>query len=240
MTTERDEMLPLLQPGHTPTPPATSSPMIEKIRVIHLAGTTGEHHHSSITQIFAYCEATLDGAAAAMPEGFRVRPVSVGGDDSGPGPYDFLLTGLGACTSMTMRMYADRKGWPLESVRVTLRHSRIHAKDCADCETTRGFVDQIDRGIELTGDLDDIQLHALPPGRSVVVPIACVATTVPVRLGQPLEPPLRVGGSRIRGRVAAQHPVAGPRADPDSLGQVLDPRPGRRSAQLVGGKVHHQ
>ena len=61
MTTERDEMLPLLQPGHTPTPPATSSPMIEKIRVIHLAGTTGEHHHSSITQIFAYCEATLDG-----------------------------------------------------------------------------------------------------------------------------------------------------------------------------------
>ena len=60
------------------------------------------------------------------------------GDDIGPTPYDLLLAGLGACTSMTVRMYADRKRWPLEQVRVTLRHSRIHAKDCADCEATIG------------------------------------------------------------------------------------------------------
>jgi putative redox protein len=83
------------------------------------------------------------------------------GDDAGPTPYDLLLAALGACTSMTLRMYADRKGWPLERVRVTLRHSRIHAKDCADCETSVGFVDQIDRDIELTGDLDDSQLQRL-------------------------------------------------------------------------------
>ncbi len=83
------------------------------------------------------------------------------GDDAGPNPYDLLLAALGACTSMTLRMYADRKSWPLERVRVTLRHSRIHAKDCADCESTVGFVDQIDRDIELTGDLDDTQRQRL-------------------------------------------------------------------------------
>jgi putative redox protein len=83
------------------------------------------------------------------------------GDDTGPNPYDLLLAGLGACTSMTVRMYANRKGWPLERVRVTLRRSRIHAEDCADCETTRGMLDQIDREIELTGDLDDTQRQRL-------------------------------------------------------------------------------
>jgi putative redox protein len=86
------------------------------------------------------------------------RPI---GDDAGPNPYDLLLAALGSCTSMTLRMYADRKGWPLEQVRVTLRHSRIHAKDCAECETSIGFVDQIDRDIELTGDLDDTQRERL-------------------------------------------------------------------------------
>ena len=83
------------------------------------------------------------------------------GDDAGPTPYDLLLAALGSCTSMTLRMYADRKGWPLVRVRVTLRHSRIHARDCADCETSVGFVDQIDRDIELTGDLDDTQRERL-------------------------------------------------------------------------------
>lgn len=86
------------------------------------------------------------------------RPV---GDDAGPTPYDLLLAGLGACTSMTVRMYADRKEWPLEQVRVTLRHTRIHAKDCAECETTAGWVSQIDREIELTGNLDDEQRQKL-------------------------------------------------------------------------------
>jgi putative redox protein len=86
------------------------------------------------------------------------RPI---GDDAGPTPYDLLLAGLGACTSMTVRMYADRKGWPLERIRVTLRHSRIHAEDCADCETTKGWIDHIDRDIELAGDLDDTQRQRL-------------------------------------------------------------------------------
>jgi putative redox protein len=86
------------------------------------------------------------------------RPI---GDDAGPTPYDLLLAGLGSCTSMTVRMYADRKGWPLERVRVTLRHFRIHAKDCADCETTAGLVDHIDRDVELSGDLDDDQRQRL-------------------------------------------------------------------------------
>jgi putative redox protein len=83
------------------------------------------------------------------------------GDDAGPTPYDLLLAALGTCTSMTLRMYADRNGWPLERVRVTLRHARIHAKDCADCETTNGWIDHIDRRIELTGGLEESQRDRL-------------------------------------------------------------------------------
>ena len=83
------------------------------------------------------------------------------GADAGPTPYDLLLAALGACTSMTVRMYANRKGWQLERVRVTLRHSRIHAEDCADCETRIGWIDHIDRDLELTGDLDDTQRQRL-------------------------------------------------------------------------------
>ncbi|MDZ4236370.1 MAG: OsmC family protein [Dietzia sp.] len=83
------------------------------------------------------------------------------GDDAGPTPYDLLLAGLGACTAMTVRMYADRKGWPLERVRVSLRHSRIHAEDCAECETAKGWIAHIDLDVELTGDLDDTQRQRL-------------------------------------------------------------------------------
>ena len=89
------------------------------------------------------------------------EPVAAGGQDTGPGPYDFVLTGLGACTSMTMRMYADRKSLPLERVTVTLKHSKIHAKDCAECETREGMLDQIEREIAIEGPLDDEQRKKL-------------------------------------------------------------------------------
>jgi uncharacterized OsmC-like protein/alpha/beta superfamily hydrolase len=83
------------------------------------------------------------------------------GTGTGPSPYDFLLAGLGACTSMTVRIYAERKKWPLQKVTVTLRHSRIHAQDCADCETATGQVDRIERVIRFDGDLDDNQRQRL-------------------------------------------------------------------------------
>ena len=82
------------------------------------------------------------------------EPVSFGGLDSGPGPYDLLLAGLGACTSMTLRLYADNKKLPLERVTVRLTHNKIHATDCAECETKEGMIDRIDRNISFEGDLD--------------------------------------------------------------------------------------
>jgi uncharacterized OsmC-like protein/alpha/beta superfamily hydrolase len=89
------------------------------------------------------------------------EPVSAGGLDSGPNPYDLVLAGLGACTSMTLRLYADRKGLPLERVSVQLKHSRIHAQDCETCETKEGRVDRIDRVLTLTGKLDEAQRKSL-------------------------------------------------------------------------------
>ena len=81
------------------------------------------------------------------------EPVSAGGSDAAPGPYDYLLIALGVCTSMTVGLYARRKQWPLENIIVSLRHSRIHAKDCEECDTKQGMLDQIDTEIELTGSL---------------------------------------------------------------------------------------
>ncbi len=89
------------------------------------------------------------------------EPVAAGGKDSGPGPYDFVLAGLGACTSMTMRMYADRKSLPLDRVTVTLNHSKIHASDCEECETREGMLDQIERDIAIEGKLDAEQRKRL-------------------------------------------------------------------------------
>ena len=87
------------------------------------------------------------------------EPQSTGGSDAGPDPYDYLLTALGACTSMTVGLYARRKNLPLEAIKVSLWHSRIHAKDCEECETKEGMLDRIEVEVELTGSLSAEQ-HA--------------------------------------------------------------------------------
>jgi uncharacterized OsmC-like protein/pimeloyl-ACP methyl ester carboxylesterase len=89
------------------------------------------------------------------------EPVAVGGLDSGPNPYDLLLAGLGACTAMTVRLYAERKQLPLERVSVDLEHGKVHAKDCADCETKEGMIDRIERTIAFAGPLDEAQRQKL-------------------------------------------------------------------------------
>jgi len=89
------------------------------------------------------------------------EPVSAGGGDAGPDPYDYLLAALGVCTSMTVGLYARRKQIPLENIAVSLWHSRIHAKDCDECETREGMVDRIDLQLELTGALSAEQHAAL-------------------------------------------------------------------------------
>jgi len=81
------------------------------------------------------------------------EPVSAGGSDTGPDPYDYLLIAIGVCTSMTVGLYARRKQLPLENIIVSLWHSRIYAKDCEECETKEGMLDRIDAEIELTGSL---------------------------------------------------------------------------------------
>ena len=89
------------------------------------------------------------------------EPVSLGGHDLGPNPYEFLLAALGSCTSMTLRMYANRKQYPLDVIEVKLKHTKIHAQDCEDCETDKGMVDVMDRDIKLNGNLTREQIEKL-------------------------------------------------------------------------------
>ncbi len=96
-----------------------------------------------------------------MAPSARTEPVAAGGGDNGPSPYDLLLAGLGACTSMTIRMYAERKQWPLAGLSVKLTHAKVHAEDCTDCDTKPGKIDRIERQITIEGDLDDAQREKL-------------------------------------------------------------------------------
>jgi uncharacterized OsmC-like protein len=106
-------------------------------------------------------EVEVSGTAGSLKQKIRTgrhhlvadEPVAAGGGDAGPDPYALLLASLGACTSITLRMYAARKQLLLGAVRVRLRHSRIHSKDCDHCETTAGMISRIERDIELEGPL---------------------------------------------------------------------------------------
>ena len=89
------------------------------------------------------------------------EPPETGCADAGPNPYDLLLAALAACKLITLRMYADRKGWPLEGVHARLRQERVHARDCAECENTDGFIQTIDVVLALVGELSAEQRHRL-------------------------------------------------------------------------------
>ncbi len=131
----------------------------------YLPGRTAEE----IPENTAEGEVVVEGKTSGFLQRVRARhlvfaadePLDKGGTNLGPNPYELLLAGLGACTSMTLRMYARRKEWPLDSVRVTLRHDRVHAKDCEDCEQDTGMIDVIDKTLELEGELSEEQRQRL-------------------------------------------------------------------------------
>jgi putative redox protein len=125
---------------------------------------------------------------ARYPDGRTLmidEPASLGGESAGPDPYSLLLSALGGCISMTVTLYARRKGWPLERVTVRLRQQRIHAKDCITCEAnTEGFVHHIERSVTLEGPLTDEQrtrlqeiAHKCPVHKTLTSPI--VVTDLP-------------------------------------------------------------
>jgi putative redox protein len=89
------------------------------------------------------------------------EPIAVGGEDAGPDPYSLLLAALGSCISMTITLYARRKGWPLERVTVHLRQQRVHAADCEECQVSEGFIHRIERSVSFQGDLTNEQRSRL-------------------------------------------------------------------------------
>jgi putative redox protein len=89
------------------------------------------------------------------------EPLSAGGQDAAPSPYELLLAALGACKVVTLRMYAKRKGWPLQGVQLTLSHEKVHAEDCANCERPGSLIDRIDLRVKLVGQLSAEQRQTL-------------------------------------------------------------------------------
>ena len=168
------------------------------------------------------------------------EPAAIGGADSGPTPYDLLLAGLGACTSITVRMYAERKGWPLRLVTVRLRHQRIHAIDCVGCETQTGRLDHIERELQFDGELTGEQRARLldiadrcPVHRTLHSrcwyrrPRAGTRSATPVVAGARGPGPPRghrsdggwLGGALVRSRLTAREPAsqrARPQTDRES------------------------
>jgi putative redox protein len=112
--------------------------------------TTSTEHAGFFTELFAKGHAMI-----------ADEPLQYGGTDRGPTPYDYLLAALGACTSMTLQMYARRKKLPLDKAVVRLTHKKIHAQDCGHCEATDGKIDRMEREIELIGELDEAQRQRL-------------------------------------------------------------------------------
>ncbi len=113
------------------------------------------------TEVIVRSEAGLAQEIVSGRHRWRADEPAPLGTDTGPPPYDLLLAALGACTSMTLRLYAQRKGIELQGIKVRLKHSRIHAEDCSGCETKNGFLDRIEREIELSGNLDETQKQRL-------------------------------------------------------------------------------
>jgi putative redox protein len=126
---------------------------------------------------YTYTHSLVAGAHAFYAD----EPEEADGDDLGPTPYELLLWALGACTAMTLLMYARRKGWPLDDVSVHLHHDRIHAEDCANCEDPKSRIERIEREITLVGNLSDEQRARLleiaarcPVHRTVTGPVRMV------------------------------------------------------------------